>query len=171
MDPEGSQVADLVAFNVYDRGEVISNGRTFDYQETIAIGRGHFLYSNRSRKMLEIVEDDVGVHDFLLTPCSKDTFALCYDDEPEHPGCFGNLAAALSPFDIKADAIPCAFNIFMNVPVDAFGRLKVLPPISKPGDRIVFVALMDLIVGLTACSAPTSNGGHCTPMDYRISAS
>ena len=168
IDPHGSQVADLVAFNADDIGEAISNGRTFDYQETIAIRKGHLLYSNRSRPMLEIVEDDVGTHDFLLTPCRKETFAMCYENEPEHPGCFGNLAAALAPHGIAADAIPCAFNIFMNVPVGPDGHLQVLPPTSKAGDRILFEARMDLLIGLTACSAPTSNGGNCTPIDYRI---
>ena len=33
------------------------------------------------------------------------------------------------------------------------GALKVLPPLSKAGDRIVFEAKMDLVIGLTACSA------------------
>ncbi|MEN3972068.1 urea carboxylase-associated family protein [Sphingomicrobium sp. XHP0235] len=167
VDVEGCQVSDLLAFNAADVGEVISNGRTFDYQETIAIRKGHLLYSNRSNPMLEIVEDDVGRHDFLLTPCSKETFAMCYENEPEHRGCFGNLAAALEPYGVTEDMIPCAFNIFMNVPVDASGKLQVLPPTSKAGDRIVFEAKMDLVIGLTACSAPTSNGGTCTPIDWR----
>ena len=42
----------------------------------------------------------------------------------------------------------------MNVAVDgATGALSVLPPISRAGDHIVLRAEMDLIVGLTACSA------------------
>ena len=37
--------------------------------------------------------------------------------------------------------IPTAFNCFMNVPVDGTtGTLKVLPPLSKAGDHIVFEA-------------------------------
>jgi uncharacterized protein YcgI (DUF1989 family) len=48
----------------------------------------------------------------------------------------------------------------MNVPIDAeSGKLKVLPPISKAGDHVTFLAACDLIIGLTACSAPDSNGG------------
>ena len=31
-DPEGSQVADLLAFGRFDVREVISNGRTLDYE-------------------------------------------------------------------------------------------------------------------------------------------
>ncbi len=168
-DPEGEQVSDMVAFSQADPRELISNGRTFDYQDTIYLTTGHKLYSNRSSVMLEIEHDDVGRHDFLLTPCSKDTFRILYGDKDPHRGCFGNLAAALESFGIGPDAIPCAFNVFMNVPVDGkTGKFSVEPPLSKPGDCISFRAEMDLIIGLTACSAPTSNNGTMTPIDYRI---
>lgn len=168
IDPRGMQVADLLAYNADDIAEVISSGRTLDYAETIRLTTGHILYSNRSHPMLEIMEDTVGVHDFLLTPCSFATFHHFYPDLPPHRGCFGNLAAALAPFDIGEDDIPVAFNCFMNVPVDPAGKLSVLPPISKAGDHITFRAAMDLIIGLTACSAPASNGGSFKPIAYRV---
>ena len=168
IDPEGSQVADLLAFAAADVREVISNGRTFDYEETIALTTGNRLWSNRSRVLLTIVEDTVGSHDFLLTPCSEDTFRHFYPDKPVHRGCFGNLAEALAPYGIEPDAIPVAFNCFMNVPVDAAGRVSVLPPKSGAGDRLVLEAAEDLIIGLTACSAYASNGGSFRPIDYVI---
>lgn len=169
IDPHGQQVADLLAFGASDTTEVLSSGRTFDYAEKIYLSTGDKLYSNRSRVMLEIVEDTVGRHDFLLTPCSADTFHHFYPDLPVHRGCFGNLAAALEPFGIRPEHIPTAFNCFMNVPVDGMtGKLKVLPPISKAGDFIRFRASRDLIIGLTACSAPDSNAGRFKPIHYRI---
>jgi len=171
IDPRGEQVADLLAFDAVDTDEVISSGRTLDYAETIRLTTGHKLYSNRSNVLLEIVEDDVGVHDFLLTPCSRDTFHHFYPDLPVHRGCFGNLAAALEPYGIVPDRIPVAFNCFMNVPVDGeTGKLRVLPPVSQAGDRVVFAAHRDLIIGLTACSAPDSNGGTFKPIHYRVEA-
>lgn len=170
IDPRGQQVADLLAFNADDPREVISSGRTLDYAETIRLTTGHKLYSNRSRVMLEIVDDTVGIHDFLLTPCSHETFDHFYPEMPRHRGCFGNLAEALAPYGVAPDMIPVAFNCFMNVPVAADGRLQVLPPVSKPGDQVRFVARMNLIVGLTACSAPASNGGTFKPIGYRIDA-
>ena len=169
IDPKGEQVADLLAFNAADIDEAISSGRTLDYAETIYLTTGHKLYSNRSRVMLEIIGDTVGRHDFLLTPCSVDTFLHFYPDLPPHRGCFGNLAEALAPFGVTPDRIPTAFNCFMNVPVDGTtGKLRVLPPISKAGDSISFRAEIDLIIGLTACSAPASNGGTFKPIQYRI---
>jgi len=170
IDPLGTQVSDLVAYAAGDVREVISNGRTFDYEETIALTTGHRLWSNRSNVMLRIDEDSVGRHDFLLTPCSEATFRHFYPEHPVHRGCFGNLAEALAPYGVEPDAIPTAFNLFMNVPVAADGSLKVDPPISRAGDFIRLRAEMDLIVGLTACSAYASNGGSFKPIHYVIEA-
>lgn len=74
VDVEGQQVSDLLAFSSADVREVISNGRTFDYEESIKLSIGNRLWSNRSNPMLEIISDSVGCHDFLLTPCSEATF-------------------------------------------------------------------------------------------------
>ncbi|WP_173088883.1 urea carboxylase-associated family protein [Devosia sp. 1635] len=169
IDPLGGQVADLLAISRADTAEMISSGRTLDYAESIYLTTSNLLYSNRSNVMLDIIEDTVGRHDFLLTPCSEATFRLCYDNEPPHQGCHGNLHHALMPYGIAEDAIPVAFNCFMNVPVDGVtGKFKVLPPLSKAGDFIRFQARMDLIIGLTACSAPASNGGSFKPIHYSI---
>ena len=169
IDPEGSQVSDLLAYNAQDVREVISNGRTFDYEETLHLSIGNRLWSNRSNPMLSIVEDTVRRHDFLLTPCSTATFEHFYPEKPVHRGCFGNLAEALEPYGIGPDDIPTAFNVFMNVPVDGeSGLIAVKPPVSKAGDRIVLRAEMDLIIGLTACSAYDSNGGSFKPIDYEL---
>jgi uncharacterized protein YcgI (DUF1989 family) len=167
-DVEGVQVADLLAYNANDVREVISNGRTFDYAETIQLSTGHRLYSNRSNAMLTIIEDTVGRHDFLLTPCSEATFRHFYPDQPVHRGCFGNLAEALEPYGIEPDMIACAFNLFMNVPVAADGKIQVESPLSSAGDHIRLRAEMDLVIGLTACSAYASNGGSFKPIRWRI---
>ncbi len=166
VDPQGEQVADLVAFCADDLPEHLSSGRTLDYASTIRLTTGHVLYSNRSRPMLTIVRDDVGVHDFLLTPCSQQTFEIIYGVTEPHPSCFGNLANALREFGIAPDAIPVSFNIFMNVEIAADGRLAVLPPRSRAGDTIALRAEMDLIVGLTACSAEMSNNYAFKPIDF-----
>jgi len=170
IDPMGGQVADLLAVSAQDVGEMLSSGRTIDYASRLYLTTNDLLYSNRSNVMLELIEDTVGRHDFLLSPCSKEMFRLLYGDSAPPPGCFGNLAAALAPFGVAADSIPVAFNCFMNVPVDGeSGEIKVLPPLSKAGDYIKFIAHMDLIIGLTACSAALSNGGSFKPIDWSIS--
>lgn len=168
IDPCGQQVADLLAYARDDVREIISGGRTLDYQSKLFLTTGDTLWSNRSRPMLVIEADDVGRHDFLLTPCSRETFEIIYGDKDPHRGCFGNLAAALEPYGIAPDTIPTAFNVFMNVTVAGDGTLAVEPPLSKAGDSIVFRAKMPLIIGLTACSALQSNNGCFKPIEYRI---
>ncbi|KJV34825.1 DUF1989 domain-containing protein [Luteibacter yeojuensis] len=169
IDPEGQQVSDLVAFNAEDTAEWLSSGRTLDYASKFLLTTGDILYSNRSNAMLAIERDDVGRHDFLLAPCSKEMFAKLYGHAEPHRGCFGNLAEALEPYGITPDAIPTAFNVFMNVQVDGQkGTLSVEPPLSKAGDSTAFVAQMDLVVGLTACSAGLSNNFRFKPIHYRV---
>jgi uncharacterized protein YcgI (DUF1989 family) len=168
IDPRGEQVSDLLAFNADDAGEVISSGRSLDYAGKIYLTTGDPIYSNRSNVMLRIMEDTVGRHDFLLTPCSKDTFRIIYGEEHPHRGCFGNLAEALRPYGVGPDQIPTAFNVFMNVTIDGEGRLAVEPPLSRPGDHIVLEAEQDLIVALTACSAPQSNNHAFKPIHYEV---
>jgi uncharacterized protein YcgI (DUF1989 family) len=168
IDLEGEQVADLIAFNRLDKMEWLSSGRSIDYANRIYLTKGDLLYSNRSRPMFTIVEDDVGRHDFLLTPCSLETFQIIYKNTEAHPSCFNNLGTHLSPFGIAPDSIPTTFNIFMNVEIDPNGALKILPPRSRAGDSIVLRAEMDLLVGLTACSAEMSNNYRFKPIGYEI---
>ena len=168
-DPEGEQVSDMVAYNLDDRKEMISSGRYLDYAGRMFLTKGDMLYSNRSRDMLKIVEDEVGRHDFTLTPCSKDTFRKLYNEADPQGGCQENLEAALAEYGIGPDDIPIAFNIFMHVATDPqTGEIKVLPPLSKAGQSIMFEACMDLLIGMTSCSAGESNNFRYKPIDYEI---
>jgi uncharacterized protein YcgI (DUF1989 family) len=169
IDPEGEQVADLLAFSREDIGEMLSSGRSLDYAASIFLSTGAALYSNRSRVMLRILEDQVGRHDFLLTPCSSEMFRIIYGEGAPHRGCFGNLAAALAPWGVQPDMIPTAFNVFMNVRVDGdTGALRVDPPLSRAGDSTTFAAELDLVVGLTACAAGQSNNFRYKPIHYEV---
>src|SRR5262245_60141859 len=80
VDPNGEQVSDLVAFSQTDVREAISSGRSLDYASKLFLTTGDPIYSNRSKILLHIIEDTVGRHDFLLAPCSKDTFRIIYGD-------------------------------------------------------------------------------------------
>ncbi|MFD2696438.1 DUF1989 domain-containing protein [Mesonia sediminis] len=168
IDPKGQQVSDMVLFNANDPREKLSSGKSLDFEENIFLTTGNQLWSNRSQPMMKIVEDTNGRNDFLLAPCSPETFEIMYEYEGYHPSCFENLYTNLAPFGIEPDQIPNAFNIFMNVQVKEDGKISVEPPLSKAGDYILFEAQMDLIVGLTACSAEDSNGGTFKPIHFEI---
>ena len=168
IDIEGEQVSDFICYNLHDKAEYLSGGRTIDYAETIYLTKGHPFYSNRSNIMFEMIEDTVGKHDFLLTPCSAEMFTIIYGDTQPHRGCFGNLCEALKEYEITPDDIPTCFNIFMNVAVDENGKVSVLPPKSKAGDFVILKAKMNLIVGMTACSAGMSNNYSFKSIGYQI---
>jgi len=169
IDPEGEQVSDVVAFAADDTSERLSSGRSIDYNNTIYLTSGHVLYSNRSNPMFTILEDRVGRHDFLLTPCSPETFEILYEGhQGYHPSCFENLEKNLEPFGIAGDDIPTTFNAFMNVGISPAGELHIGPPLSGPGDFVDLRAEMDLIVGVTACSAEKSNNYSFKPIDVEI---
>ena len=168
IDPTGEQVSDMVCFNRHDKKEWLSSGKTLDYCSTLLITKGHSLYSNRSNVMFEIIEDTNGRNDFLLAPCSPETFKIIYGTTDYHPSCFENLHTNLEKYGITPDEIPTAFNIFMNVQFAPDGTLSVDPPLSRAGDYVVLKAEMDLVVGLTACSAEQSNNYTFKPIDYEV---
>ena len=166
-DPGGRQVSDLMCYAADDVREYLSSGRTFDYEETILLTEGNTLWSNRSRKLLRIARDTCGRHDFLLTPCSPEMYRILYGLE-DHPSCFANLRDQLASYGVEPDMIPTTFNCFMHVSFQPDGRIRVDPPLSEPGDVVEFEALVDLVVGLTACPSKTTNGGSVGPIDFEI---
>jgi len=174
IDPTGEQVSDVVAFASAGPGranasEWLSSGRTIDYNNTIYQTTGHVLYSNRSHPMFTILEDRVGRHDFLLTPCSPGTFEMLYEDHHGyHPSCFENLMQNCERFGVRGDDIPTTFNVFMNVEVLPSGEITIGPPLSKPGDFIDLRAEINLVVGVTACSAEKSNNHSLKPIDLKV---
>ncbi len=169
ISPTGEQVADVAAFAAADPREWLSSGRTIDYGGSIYVETGTILYSNRSTPLLTITADTAGRHDFLLSPCSAEMFRRLYGVEGHHPSCFENLATHLDPLGIPPDAIPTTLNLFMVVTPDPeTGRIDISPPSSRPGDHVDLRAEIDLVVGVTACSAELTNNGVLKPIDVEV---
>ena len=92
IDPRGEQVSDLISFAADDHEEWLSSGRTIDYANTIYLTTGHSLYSNRRPADVDCRRGHRWErHDFLLTPCSPETFTIIYKTTSHHPSCFENL--------------------------------------------------------------------------------
>ncbi len=91
VDPLGEQVSDLFAFDEHDHDCRLSSGRSLDYASRIYLTTSDILYANNSKPMFTIIEDTVGLHDFLLTPCSQEMFEILYKHKGYHPSCFENL--------------------------------------------------------------------------------
>ncbi|MGI9193069.1 MAG: DUF1989 domain-containing protein [Actinomycetota bacterium] len=168
ISPTGGQVADLTAFDRSDTAEWLSSGRTIDYNESIYVSTGDSLFSNRSNRMLKIIEDTAGRHDFVVAPCSSEMFERTYG-VADHPSCLENLATNLAPFGIRADSIPTTLNLFMTVTPDPqTGRIVIGPPSCGEGDYVTLIAEAGLIVGVAACSAEITNQGVLKPIDLEI---
>ncbi len=168
IDVDGGQSGDLMAFSA-DGSERLSNGRTFDYNGKIYLSKGDALWSDRSNKLLTIVADEVGRHDFLYSPCSLEMFHLQYGVTGYHPNCHDNLCKALRGLGVHAAPIATAFNFFMVAIVAPDGKLSFEPPRSKPGDALTLRAEVDLLIALTSCPAGTCNGGATPkPLAYEV---
>ena len=170
IDVKGEQVSDLVCFAQNDTSEHFSSGRTIDYNGKLLLTTEDTLYSNRSQPMLTIVADRIGNHPCLYAPCSQEMFEISYGATASHPNCLDNLNKNLAPYSLNAHHISAPFNIFLHVTISQQGKLGILPPRSKAGDYIELQAEMDLIVGLTACSAGACNNYNCTPINVEILA-
>jgi len=168
IDVEGEQVSDLFCFAKDEIQEHLSSGHTTDYNGKLFLSKGDTLYSNRSNPMFTIVADQVGKHIMLYAPCSQMMFEKSYGVTEAHPNCLDNLVNNLKSYGVQASQITIPFNIFMNIEIDREGEIKILSPMSKAGDYIELRAEMDMIVGVTACSAGSCNNFEWTPIDVEI---
>ena len=83
-----------------------------------------------------------------------------YQNGSGHPNCYDNINDALGEHRPIINPV----NLFMNTIVGADGKITIQPPVSKPGDKIVLEALMDVHIGIAACSVSEcdTNSGKCT---------
>ena len=115
VDPLGEQVSDLFAFDEHDHDCRLSSGRSLDYASRIYLTTSDILYANNSKPMFTIIEDTVGLHDFLLTPCSQEMFEILYKHKGYHPSCFENLLNSLKEHGISGYQISCNYPAGLSI--------------------------------------------------------
>jgi uncharacterized protein len=169
-DVEGKQVADFIALSVDKKDEYLSTAHTRTMNGRLTVTAGDILYSNYRQALLEIVEDTVGVHDTLYPCCDPLRYELDFNVKG-HRNCRDNFAEALEDYNIEYGFIPDPLNLFQNSPINSDGAFaEITEPESKAGDYVVFKALSDLIIGISACPqdlAPT-NGYKITDIKAEI---
>jgi uncharacterized protein YcgI (DUF1989 family) len=168
IDVEGEQVSDLYCFAESEIEEHLSSGHTTDYNGKLFLSKGDTLYSNQSNAMFTIVADLVGKHIMLYAPCSQEMFEMSYGVTEAHSNCLDNLVTHFKDSGIQASDIAIPFTMFMNIKISPQGIITILPPLSKAGDYIELKAEMNMIVGVTACSAGTCNNFEWTPIEVEI---
>jgi len=173
INTHGSQVGDFWAFNAGDLDEYLSLEHVRAYLKSIFPRAGDPLITNRRRPILTFEEDSSpGVHDTVIAACDHYRYQQL-GCEGYHDNCTDNLRMALIAIGARAPAIPAPFNLWMNIPVGRGGGVDFLPPVSRPGDRVVFRAELPAIAAISACPQDMMpiNGPDCTPMDLAFEVS
>ena len=163
----GQQVVDTWAFNSDSLAEFMSMEHTRTALGRIMPKVGDSLVTNQRRPILTLEEDTTpGIHDTLLAACDRYRYQLLGCVE-YHDNCTDNLSAALAELGLTPPETPSPLNLFMNIPVQADGTVSFEPPVSKPGDYVVFRAEMACVVAFSACPQDLVpiNGVACAPTE------
>ncbi len=168
VDLEGGQVVDFFAESLDNPNEFLSTGVTIDCNESLNLVAGNTVYTNLYRPMFTLLHDDVGCHDLLHPCCRPEMYDFFYHNGAGHPNCLDNINACLG---VRRPIIH-PLNLFMNTRVHPDGSLRVEAPLSRPGDRAVLRAEMDVRLGIAACSVSESacNSGRCTSIQILVEA-
>ena len=152
IDIEGGQVVDFFAEVNGNVNEFLSTGVTIDCNESLKLNVGDIIYTNLYRPMIKVITDDVGEHDLLHPCCRPEMYDFFYHNGEEHPNCFDNINRVLD--EQRAVIVPV--NLFMHTKISTNGSIS----------EIVLKALMDITLGVAACSVSESkcNRGTCSPV-------
>jgi uncharacterized protein YcgI (DUF1989 family) len=151
INTHGTQVCDTWAFNALDMTEFMSMEHVRAWIDRIIPVPGDVLISNRRRPLLTFIADtSPGIHDTLIAPCDLDRYRTL-GVTGYHDNCADNLRQALKAIGLRCSEVPCALNLWMNIPVDASNAIQWLPTVAKPGDYVEFRAEMDCVVIMSAC--------------------
>jgi uncharacterized protein YcgI (DUF1989 family) len=147
----GTQVVDFWAFDSRDLRVYLSMQHTHAYLSRLVPRAGDTLVDNLREPMLAFESDtSPGVHDTVIPPCDPARYAKL-GCAPDHASCADNLHKALAALDLKVPECPASFNLWMNIPVLPGMELEWRETVSKPGDSLVFRALTDCIMVMSAC--------------------
>lgn len=167
VDLEGEQTGDFVAFVTADPEEWLSPVHCREALRNLFVHAGDVLVTNRRRPILEVVTDDVGVHDATIPACDKTRYAIEFG-VPGHRNCFDNLFEALDGPAVDPNRFPEPLNLFQNTPVVGDGRIGLTDPVSRPGDRIVLRAIVDVYGALSPCPQDIIPGNGLRPSPMRV---
>jgi uncharacterized protein YcgI (DUF1989 family) len=169
IDVEGQQVGDLIAVNDEDPSEGLSCLFT-----QVATGRwrlrpGDAYHSIKSRPMLEVVEDTVGIHHALGGFCTPESNEQRYG-VPDTPCCYTNFTHAMPELGLGPESIQpdMCTSLFMHIVFGEDGSMKIVEPTSKAGDHITLKALMDVRVAISNCPQERNPCNAFNPTSLRV---
>ena len=164
----GHQVVDFWAFHAKDLSIHLSIEHTRAGLSRLTPRAGDILVDNRREPMLKFEADtSSGVHDTVIAACDPARYAKL-GCSGFHASCADNLHQALKALRLVPPPCPASFNLWMNIPVLPSGDLEWREPTSKPGDSVVFRALIDCVMVMSACPQDIIpiNAGHPVSAHY-----
>jgi uncharacterized protein len=167
IDLEGEQTGDFAAFVAMDPEEWLSPVHCREALRSLFVRAGDVLVTNQRRPVLEIVRDDVGIHDATIPACDATRYAVEFG-VPGHRNCLENLWRAVADRGVDIRLMPEPLNLFQNTPVVGDGRIGLTDPVSRPRERIVFRALVDLFGALSPCPQDIIPGNGLRPTPMRV---
>lgn len=172
IDLEGRQGVDFLCYNADRSEERYHAPNTLKACRTLALTKGHVLYSDEARPIFTLVADSCGGHDTIGGCCSTSSNAMLYGVEA-CPGCRENFLEALAAHGMDRRDIVPNVNFFCNVPVGAGGRLAdtvFVESRSKAGDFVELRAEMRALAVISNCPQVNNpcNDGHPSPIRVEI---
>ncbi len=144
----------LICFNAADITERFDQARSKVYNMKVWASTGDALYSKLNNPMMVITRDDFagrGRHDLQLTYGSAARLAAA----PESVDARQFLTQALEPWNVAAERIPAALNLFLDIAIDMTSG-NLTPTSIRPSapTKVELEATMDLIVAIASGSDP-----------------
>jgi len=169
VDVEGQQAADFWAFHENDLGEYLSAPHTRIGLMHLFPAPGEAFLSNHRRPIIRVVEDPVGVHDFLSAACDPWRYEEL-GHKGWHASCQENLELAMKRAGYGAVGTPQPFNIWTNFHLNPDGSFEIRAPESKAGDYVLLRAEMPAVVAVSACpqDITLTCGGNPTDVLVRM---
>jgi uncharacterized protein len=164
----GHQVVDFWAFDPKNLSCHLSMEHTRASLSRLTPRVGDVLVDNRREPMLRLESDtSPGIHDTVIAACDPARYVKL-GCTGFHASCADNMHQALKSLNLTPPPCPPSFNLWMNIPVHAGGDLEWRAPTSKPGDSLVFRALVDCIMVMSACPQDIIpiNAGHPVSAHY-----
>lgn len=147
----GHQVIDMWAVTLPAAEHHLSTSRSRVAMGRIAPRAGDVLVDDLRRPLLRLVADtSPGVHDTLAASCDPARYCEL-GFEGEHRTCDDNFRKALAELGIAYGPSPDPVNLFQAIPVAPDGSFEMALSPAEAGDEVVFEALQDLVLVLSAC--------------------
>ena len=165
VDLEGRQAVDFLCYDAANPAERYNAADTMKYAGTIFLTTGHGIHSDLGRRLFTIAADSCGRHDTIGGCCSAESNFVRYGVR-DSPNCRDNFLAALAGFGLGKKDIVTNLNFFMNVPVEADGRMTLAEGFSEPGDFVELRAETRVLAVISNCPQVHNpvNAFHPTPI-------